>query len=355
MKAKFLMVCGLALLICGCAGNGPKVSLAEAQAQHDAMSKVCYESAGEVISRQAPNVSALYFSPRSSVMGAWEFELFYGVGEPRKWGTIDVQSDRSPSREDRVPGAYQVRYTHVPVHRTIGKTVLTFNGVLQEVVDLSSNEVIASRRNYIWGTDFNRSSFCLGANWYDGNYGFLERVLGPRYVERPRSPPPERYIKAVIRSVSEVDQTLPSLSTERVLPPGAKYDYNNRTVTLPDGKFGMPSYWNSGPIEYAGTLVSPDYYVFVMLPEGRAQNWPLRKVLLSFRNKQGAALKNVYVQLPLGVDWSGGWGILPGEISIEGDKIEFALYGMKVRGKEYYDRQNPGRYRRKYIVSASMD
>jgi len=356
MKSKSLVLYSLTTLLCGCVGSGPSVHVLEIQLQHDTLSEICYQSASEVVDTKAINVNTLYFSPRSSVVGDWGFELFYGTnGPPKKWGTVSAHSSTPDIKSSRSPGAYEIRYTHTPIERKIGEKVLTFHGVRQEIIELLSEKVIAHRENYIWGRDFNRSTFCLGANWYSGNEEFLERVLGPRYTDRPLSLPPERYIKAKLLTAKDSKVTLENYwyQQKNALPPGSKYDFNKRTITLPDGKFYMPTYWNAEPIRYLATVIQPDRYVFVMHPGGHSQNWPLRQLLLSYRDKQGNAIQNIYIQIPPVVDWSNGWGMHPNDLIVKDDRVEFSIYGKKIRTAGYSDRSNAGQYLQKYTFIAS--
>jgi len=357
MRINSLALSSLTAFLCGCVGSGPSGNVLAIQKQHDALSELCYQSAGEVVETKATNVNALYFSPRSNVVGDWSFELFYGVNEPKKWGAASVHTSTPEINLNRSTGAYEIRYTHIPIERKTGDKVLTFHGVRQEVLELSSGKVIAHRENYIWGHDFNRSTFCLGANWYSGNEAFLERVLGPKYAERSHSLPPEHYIKARLVTAKESKVTLENYwyQQEKALPPGSKYDYNNRTITLPDGKFYMPSYWNAEPISYVATVIQPERYVFVMLPDGHSQNWPLRQLLLSYRDKQGNAIQNIYVQIPPVVDWSNGWGMQPNDVIVEDDRVEFSIYGKKIRTGEYSDQSNAGQYLKTYTFGASIN
>lgn len=356
MRINSLALYSLPAFLCGCIGSGPSGRVLAIQKQHDALSELCYQSAGEFIETKAINVNALYFSPRSNVVGDWGFELFYGVNEPKKWGEVIVHTSTPEIKSNRSPGAYEIRYTHIPIERKTRDKVLAFHGVRQEVLELSSGKVIAHRENYIWGSDFNRSTFCLGADWYSGNEAFLERVLGPRYAEHPRSLLPELYIKAKLLTAKESKVKLENYwyQQEKALPPGSKYDYNNRTITLPDGKFYMPSYRNNEPISYAATVIQAERYVFVMLPGGHSQNWPLRQLLLSYRDKQGNAIQNIYIQIPPVVDWSNGWGMRPSDVVVEEDQVEFSIYGKKIRTGEHSDQNNAGQYLYKYTFTASI-
>jgi hypothetical protein len=357
MNAKAIAaVVGLMALTLGCAGGANRQ---EALEMHDALSDLCYRSAGEVIGRKASDVNTLYFSPPSAVKGDWDFELFYGtVDLPRTWGGIAVQMSFPEVQKVRSPGSYEVRYTSLPVQKKIRGTLVTFHGVRQEVVELASGDVIARRENYMWGEDFNRSSLCLGADWYAGNDGFLERVLGARYKERPRVPTPERYVKATL--VAAVDETVELkddwYQQKNALPPGSSYDYNSRSITLAGGgRFYMPQFWTNEPIPYAGTIVAADHYVFIMLPNGSWQNWPLRQILLAYRDRQGVARKFVYVQIPPVVDWSNGWGMRAADVTVAQDRVQLSIYGKKVRTGEFSDQSNAGRYHRRYTFTAALD
>lgn len=344
------------LFIAGCASGPTRSELAAFQAAHDAFTEVCYNQAHETIRRSPKQVRDLYLSPPSSVVGAWEFELFFGRTRPRKWAYARILD--APAAKDQIyeGGTYELRYTYLPVQREVGAKTLTFHGVRQELIELKTGDLIAERENYIWGKDFNRSSFCIDTDWFYGNDNFADRLLGYRYRdESSRTPTSEWYVKAVPHAAQAIDIDLPNYPTQDTLPSGAEWHYNDRRITLRNGSsFGMPGQRNNEPIDGIVTLETDSQYVFVLLPNMSLRNWPLRELLLFYRDKQGKPIKMVFIQIPKFVDWSNGWGMRPQDVQITEDGLRFSVYGRKIRTGQYSDQQNVGHYRMRYDFLAVL-
>ncbi|MCY0912412.1 hypothetical protein [Massilia antarctica] len=345
------------LTLGGCTSPGPsRRDIAAAQAQHDSFTNLCSESAHESIKRFPRIVKQIYLSESSKVYGAYGFELFFGVTRARRWAFAELLD--GPAAADRVeaPGAYEVRYTYLPVTSNAAGERLQFHGVRQEIIELSTKEVIAERENYIWGKDFNRSSICIDSSWFSGSDNFVDRVLGGRYRdESSHVNTPEKYTKARILGSVPVDVKLLDVPSQSTLPPGSVFDYNDRKVTLPNGSsFRMPMYGQGEPLPGIATLVDGSDYVFVLLPGGHSRNWPLRQVLLYRRDNAGHPIEKVYVQLPRFVDWSNGWGMRQQDISIENGSVRISVYGMKKRAGEFSDQSNDGRYTMRYDFVAQI-
>ena len=121
--------------------------LAVIKAQMQEFRSVCYGKAFERIHRRAENLKTLVLSPKSNIMGAWEFELFFGKTRPEKWGGMPVVA--SPPDIDLV-GAYEMSYTYLPEERAILDTPTLFRGVRQEIftpeiIDTLGNEFFLSQ------------------------------------------------------------------------------------------------------------------------------------------------------------------------------------------------------------------
>lgn len=339
------------LFLTGCGSPGPsRREIADAQNEHDAFTKLCSQSAHESIKRTALGVRKIYLSKSSDVIGAYGFELFFGVNRAQHWASAELLDGPVPDLQINTSGAYEVRYTHIPVTAMVGEKTLKFHGVRQEIIELSTKEVIAERENYIWGMDFNRSTICLSPGWFSGNNSFVDRIIGYRYRdEHLHTPIPEKYIKASILGSTPVTVELRDIPIQTALPPGAVSNYNDRKVILPDGgSFSMPSYFNGEPLPGITTLEDESSYIFVMLPNGHLRNWPLRQILLFRRDKSGKPLEKIYVQLPAFVDWSNGWGVRAEDFSLQNGTVRISVYGKKKRTKNFSDQENNGHYTMRY-------
>lgn len=330
------------------------------RAMHDEFSLICYQQSKEEIRSVPTRMSSLILSPPSGVEGEWGFELFFGrTGPKREWAGIPIATSVPERQEDR-KGMYELRYTHLPQHRVVSGQEMMVHGVLQQVIDLAKNQVIAERQNFIWGRDFNRSAFCLGSRWFEDNDDFAERVLGSRYLDsktgKPRSPSkPTQYIRAIQEGTEVTDVTTRTYQDKEMMPVGGSYDDWNRKIHLPNGAFHMLTYRGDTIMPIVATLERGDGYVFVLLPEGGLRNWPVRKLLFDFRSKTGEQIGKVYVQVPPGVDWTSGWGFDPKDVHITENRITFWLLGKRVRNTDKYgDSNNGGQYAMRYRYVAEM-
>lgn len=342
--------------LAGCASGPTESQVATAHARHDAFTDVCYAHAHETVRGMPANVREIYLSLPSPVVGLYDFELFFGLVRPRHWAGAQLIDGPALRGRDYEAGAYELRYTYLPVERVVEGSPVSFKGVRQELFDLQTGEVIAERENYLYGRDFNRSTICIDADWFQGNANFADRLFGYRYRdESPRTPPAERYVKAIQQGSRPVDIELPNYPQQDALPAGTTWNYNDRKVTLRNGgSFHMPSYWNAEPLPDLATLETEAGYVFVMLPDGHARNWPLRQLLLFYRDKNGSALKKVFIQIPRFVDWSNGWGMRPQDVSITPAGLQFSVYGRKQRTSQYSDQPNAGHYLMRYDFTAQL-
>lgn len=380
--------CGIGIACClclsGCASTESDHYNDKSRKIHDAFSQICYDQTYEWIKRRAGEVTALSVSPPSNAKSEWGGDAFYSAaGYPKSWGglpttliqtresgvqqipssTYSESTERAIEAKPTAPvikkGSFALRYKYIPEERTIEGDVWKFHGVKQQVVDLATEEVIAERSNYLIGGDFNRSFFCLGANWYRGNDGFADRVLGNRYIEektgkRYPDPKPEIYLKSILTRTEDVTTKGVINRYENALPAGSIHDYNNRVIILPEGEFYMPSYWNQEPIPIVGTIEKSDRYVFVMTPDSWMRSEPIRQLLFMYRMKNGDLIKSVYVQIPPGIEWVNGWGINPSEITITDSEITFSLLGRKKSERYITPTVNNGTYLRRYTYSASI-
>lgn len=346
------------IILSGCGSRGSDRHTDEAGAILDEFSDVCYRYAHEIIRRPASDVRTVHVSEESKVRNQWGGDIFYSAaGRPKSWGGIPTQPIEATNTG---VGAYELRYRYSPIERSVSGKPNLFHGVIQEVFDRAANEVIAERANYLFGSDFNRSSFCLGANWFADNDSFADRVLGPRYLDQKtgvRSPirQPTAYVKARIIKTEPAIVNAVGVRDESALPVGSKYDYNNRTIHLPEGKFYMPSYWNQEPIPIIGTIENDSHYIFVMLPDGGMRSWPIRQLLFMYRTKAGALVKSVFVQIPPGNHWIDGWGINPSDVHVSDTQITFSILGKKKTGQYFgYRTQNQGEYSERYTYVADL-
>jgi hypothetical protein len=232
------------------------------------------------------------------------------------------------------------------------------HGVKIEVRDLSNGLVLAERLNFLWGNDFNRGAECLGSAWYQDNQAFVERVIGPQSKEfrvaEGQGRRQQRFVKASLVRSESVDKELTNSSDADALPPGSKYDYNNRTIHLRGGAFRMLGYGNAEPIPIVATVSHEDRVLFLMLPHGFLRNRPARLLLIHQRKPTGEELSNTFVQLPPGVQWQGGWGFDKEDVSLAAGKLGFAIYGERVRSGSEPTHDNRGRYRRRYVFEAAL-
>lgn len=354
-----IQVVALLIFLSGCGSKGSDRHTDEAGAILDEFSDVCYRYAYEIIRRPATNVRTVHVSDESKVRSQWGGDIFYSAaGRPRSWGGIPTQPIEATNT---AMGTYELRYRYVPMERSASGKPIFFHGIVQTIVDRNTNEVIAERSNYLFGGDFNRSSFCLGANWYADNDSFADRVLGPRYLDQKtgaRSPVrrPTDYVKARIVKTETTIVKGVGVRDESALPTGSKYDYNNRTIHLPEGKFYMPSYWNQEPIPIIGTIEKESHYIFVMLPDGWMRSWPIRQLLFMYRTKTGELVKSVFVQVPPGNHWIDGWGINPSDVLVSDTQITFSILGKKKTGQDFgYPTRNPGEYSQRYTYVADLN
>lgn len=351
-------LCILCFLTSGCATPSDRYD-EKSRKYLDVFSQVCYEHAHEWIKRKAGSVTTLAVSPSSQVSNKWNGDLFYSTGTPpRSWRGIPTLSESPPASSGN-PGSFALRYIYVPETRTVDKEILTIHGVRMQIVDLVTNEVIAERSNYLFGGDFNRAFYCLSANWYSGNDDFANRVLGHRYIdtktgEQLPDPKPEIYLKSTLIRTDDVSIKGVIDLPQKALPAGSTWDYDHRTITLPAGRFGMPSYWNSEPIPIAGTIEMPDYYVFILTPDGWMRSRPIRQLLFMYRKRNGDLMKSIYVQIPPGIEWGDGWGINPSEVTVTDRDITFSLLGRKKAVPYSSPTVNKGTYQRRYIYSVGI-
>ncbi len=313
-----------------------------------AFERLCYERASEEIIRTSRAVKDLIMLPERGPKGAYEFDLFYGASRPKRWGSSFVSMESSAKEA----GAYEVRHTYLPEMRSIWGTDIVFHGVRIDIYDRTSGQLMGTRTNFQWGMDFNRGQVCLGSDWFDDNQSFIERVIGPRYLELAEAEylrrMNRRFERARLEAVDEVDVAIPYLTTEALLPAGSKFDYNNRTIWLPNGSFRMMTFSGAEPIPIVATVVLDSQYVFAMLPQGFMQNRPPRQMMFNYRTSAGEHLRDVIALIPPGIDWSPGWGIDPKDIRVEQSRIVFKLLGDKVSGASAG--RNDGTYRKKYTL-----
>lgn len=346
------------VLLAGCASGPTMEQIRVAQVNHDHFTDLCYRSAHEWIARTPERVNTIYMSPSSKIVGSYGFELFFGASLPRKWANAELVIGPPPQKDEYAKHVYEVRYTHIPVYQSTASGSLKFNGVRQQVVDLQKNEVIAERENYMWGTDFNRSSICTGGSWYADNNNFVDRVLGYRYRDESHNElVPDRHIKAKSIGIVTVKVELKHQNDYAAgLPHGAFFDYNkNRSVTLSSGDVFYVPHSGQEPMPLFGSMENETEFAFVHFADGSPHTWPVRQLLLFRRDKRGKAIERIFIQLPRSVDWSNGWGYKVNEISIRDGIFYFSLYGKRRYMRDGYQAlQNVGEFTQRYDFSASL-
>jgi len=315
---------------------------------------LCYEQAYERIGARPQMLNELVVTPEKGPSGAYGFDLFFGSSRPRTWGSVPVVAATAAGAE----GAVELRYTYLPQkYEELGRETV-IHGVKIEVRDLSDGSVLAERLNFLWGNDFNRGAECLGASWYHDNQAFVERVIGPQSKEfrvaEGHGRRQQQFTKASLVRSEPVDKELRDSSDAEALPPGSKYDYNNRTIHLQDGEFKMLGYGNAEPIPIVATVSQGDRILFVLLPQGFLRNRPARQLLIHQRTRSGEELSNTFVQVPPGVHWQDGWGFDKEDVNVAAGKLTFSMYGEKVRSSSAPAHDNRGRYRRRYVFEAAL-
>lgn len=316
--------------------------------------QVCFERAHETIYAQARLMRELVLTPERGPTGAYGFDLFYGSYRPKTWGSAPITLEASGSQE----GVFELRYSYLPDKFIERGTEVTFHGMKMEVVDRASGVVLAERLDYLWGGDFNRGSQCLGSSWYADNNAFAERVLGPQSLDYKvaggHGRRQQRITQATLTKVEPVDKVLGSDNPRDALPPDSDYDYNNRTIRLKDGAFKMLGYGNAEPIPIVATVSRDGEVTFFMLPQGWVRSRPLRLLLVHQRKSTGEELRNTFVQVPPGVDWSDGWGFDKADVSVSPSKVSFSIYGAKVTDASIPTMYNQGRYRKRFVFEAPL-
>lgn len=316
--------------------------------------QLCFERAHEAIRARAQTVRELVMTPERGPIGAYELDLFFGSGRPKTWGSAPITPIASGAQE----GILEIRYSYLPETFIEHGTKVTFHGMKIEVVNLSDDSVLAERLDYLWGTDFNRGSQCLGSSWYADNKAFLERVLGPQSLDyrvaEGHGRRQQRITKAALVKVEDVDKVLGSDNPRDALPPGSDYDYNNRTIRLKGGSFKMLGYGNAEPIPIVASTLTDDGITFFMLPQGWLRNRPLHLLLIHQRTATGEELRNTFIQVPPGSDWESGWGFDKGDVSVSPSRVSFSVYGARAKDKATPTMYNQGRYRKRYVFEAPL-
>ena len=327
----------------------------EAFEVQNSLSRLCFATATERIDRQAIPLHQLFISESGNTTGDWGFDLFFGTGKPESWGGLPaLPADQKSSAS----GSYEIAYKQDPITTTISGITYTFRSVSITIKDLSSDTVIAERRNILFGNDFNRGWQCLDATWFRGNEAFIERVLGKRFIRpegsvRQDFPTQTHYSKAQLLNIMSKPIHIRFIPREEVLPRGAEYLYNERKIKLRSGELHLTS-GRTEPLEIVQTLEKKDRYFFVLLPGGSARSWPLRQILVEERLLSGELLRSAVVQIPPIVDWSNGWGLNPESIDIKDNVMSLQILGEKTLKKRYADQKNQGTYKKSYYFIAKL-
>jgi hypothetical protein len=333
----------------------PNSTASEVVEVQNALSQLCFDTATERIDRRATPLHRLFMSDAGNLKGAWDFDLFYGIGRPKTWGGLPVLSSEQRSG---TPGSFEVAYKHIPITSTISGKTRVFRRVTITVTDLSAGTVIAERQNILFGNDFNRGWQCLDADWFRGNESFVQRVLGRKYIQpegtvRQDFPTPTSYVKAQLLETTSRPTQLRAFPRQELLPNGSVYNYKERRLKLLSGEFYLTR-GRQEPLEIAKSIETKDRYFFVLLPDGHVRSWPLRQILVEERLLSGELVRDAIVQIPPVFDWTNGWGLNPDSIDIKGGVMVFQVLGAKRLKERYADQDNDGSYGKSYQFQARL-
>ncbi|HET6891851.1 MAG TPA: hypothetical protein VFH31_12170, partial [Pyrinomonadaceae bacterium] len=255
----------------------------------------CDLSSGETVPDRPLSVKHLYvFDSTENVRGAWGFNIFDDYsGWIRIYKTdndVSIVSEGSKVRSEE--GNYLLIRSVIGPHSR-GK--FSFRGGRQELVEITTGEVKATRTNFFLGEDFARGVSCLDYNWADGFRSFVLRSVGfsPGFIrsdqwvkERPRL-----FLRGEVvsrRSTDENDFRSP------IYPPNSKYDYNSRQLVIDGVGYYLSQRFNNEPLRVVGVHSFPKRMLVSYETDSRAPSVQF----LIHEKTTAQSLQSVIVRIP---------------------------------------------------------
>lgn len=293
----------------------------------------CDRSSGETVPNRPLSVKHLYvFDSNENVRGAWGFRIFDDYSD---WiriyktdGEVSIVSESSnvPSGE----GNYLL------IRSVIGpqkKGKFSFRGGRQDLVDITTGEIKASRTNFFLGEDFARGVSCLDYNWAEGFRSFVVRSVGfsPGFIRsdawvRER---PVLFLRADVvsrRSADQNDFRVP------IYPPNSKYDYNNRQLVIDGVGYYLSQRFNNEPLRVVGVHSFPRRMLISYETDSRAPSVQFR----IHEKTTAQSLQSVIVRIPAALHQDGNgkthfhqWRIANDSVSFGDGKIRFDVVQLE--------------------------